>query len=79
MGVIFNKSGKNIMKVITVNGNTVEWEEGLTIATLLIKMNYTFKMLVIKMNGSLVKKDLYPTTTVPEGADVAVIHLISGG
>jgi len=67
------------MKVITVNGNTVDWEEGLTISALLIKMNYTFKMLIIKLNGILVKKDLYATTLVPEGADVAVIHLISGG
>ncbi len=67
------------MKIITVNGNTVDWEEGLTISALLIKMHYTFKMLIIKVNGHLVKKDQYDATLVPEGADVAVIHLISGG
>jgi sulfur carrier protein len=67
------------MKVITVNGNTVDWEEGLTITALLVKMNYTFKMLIIKINGTLVKKDQYENTVVPEGADVAVVHLISGG
>lgn len=67
------------MKVITVNGNTIEWEEGLTVSSLLTKMNYTFKMLIIKLNGVLVKKDQYESTFIPEGADVAVIHLISGG
>ena len=67
------------MHTITVNGNTVGWEEGLTITTLLTKMNYTFKMLVIKVNGTLVKKDQYDQTQVPDGADVAIIHLISGG
>jgi sulfur carrier protein len=67
------------MQTITVNGNTVEWEEGLTIAALLVKMNFTFRMLVIKMNGTLIKKDLYDTTIVPTGAEVAIIHLISGG
>jgi sulfur carrier protein len=67
------------MKEITVNGNTIEWEDGMTISSLLIKMNYTFKMLIIKLNGVLVKKHLYDETLVPEGADVAVIHLISGG
>lgn len=67
------------MKEITVNGNTVEWEEDLTITKLLKKMNYTFRMLVIKLNGNLFKKDQYESTIVPEGADVAVIHLISGG
>jgi len=67
------------MEYIKVNGNTIEWEEGLTITALLTKMNYTFKMLVIKLNGSLIKKDQYESTYIPTGADVAVIHLISGG
>ena len=67
------------MNTITVNGNTVAWEEGLTVTNLLVKMNYTFKMLVIKIDGALVKKEHYPTTLVPDGAVVHVIHLISGG
>ncbi len=67
------------MDKITVNGNPVDWEEGLTINGLLRKMNYTFRLLVIKMNGALVKKDQYETTAVPPGAKVDVIHLISGG
>ncbi len=67
------------MQTITVNGNTVNWEEGMTIASLLTKLNYTFKMLVIKVNGTLIKKDSYDQTLVPPGADVAIIHLISGG
>jgi sulfur carrier protein len=67
------------MQTITVNGNPVDWEEGLTISGLLIKMNYTFRMLVIKLNGALVKKDSYDATPVPAGAEVAIIHLISGG
>jgi sulfur carrier protein len=64
---------------ITVNGSTVDWEPGLTITSLLRKMNFTFRMLVIKLNGTLVKKEHYETTVIPSGADVAVIHLISGG
>ncbi len=67
------------MKTITVNGNRIEWHEGLTVSEVLKIMNYTFRMLVIKINGQLVKKTDYETTTVPEKADVSVIHLISGG
>ncbi len=67
------------MQTITVNGNTVAWEPGLTVSALLTKMNYTFRMLVVKVNGTLVKKDQYEYTLVPAGAEVAVIHLISGG
>jgi len=64
---------------IIVNENRIDWEKGLTIDGILKKMNYTFKMLVISVNGTLVKKDEYETYEVPEGAEVKVIHLIAGG
>ncbi len=67
------------MKKIIVNGNEIVWEENLTVRGVLTKMNYTFKMLVIKINGNLVRKADYDTTVVPDGAVVDVIHLISGG
>ena len=42
-------------------------------------MNYTFRMLVVKVNEKLVKRENYKLTVVPEGADVKVIHLVAGG
>ena len=65
--------------MITVNGNKVDWQEGMTIRDVLKVMNYTFRMLVIKIDGQLVRKADYDSTLVPDGADVMVIHLISGG
>ncbi|MDP2174118.1 MAG: sulfur carrier protein ThiS [Candidatus Cloacimonadaceae bacterium] len=67
------------MNTITVNGNIIDWEDGMTVRDVLIKMNYTFRMLVIKIDGVLVKKVNYDITPVPVGADVMVYHLISGG
>ncbi len=67
------------MKTINVNGHTIDWQEGMVIQDVLRIMNYTFKMLVIKIDGKLVPKDAYGSTLVPEGATVHVIHLISGG
>ena len=66
-------------KTITVNGNPLPWQEGMTVKKILELKNYTFKMLVVKVNGQLVKKDKYAETVVPDGADVKVIHLMSGG
>lgn len=66
-------------KKIKVNKETIEWEENMTVDRILKKMNYTFKMIVVKVNGELVKKENYNTKTIPEGADVQVIHLIAGG
>lgn len=67
------------MKQITVNGHQVPWEEGMTVRRVLEVMNYTFRMLVIKIDGQLVKKEDWDYAPVPAGADVKVIHLISGG
>ncbi len=66
-------------KQIIVNDNLIDWQENLTINKILKIMNYSFKMLVIKVNGELIKKDEYGTKIVPENADVKIIHLISGG
>ncbi|MBN1949492.1 MAG: sulfur carrier protein ThiS [Candidatus Cloacimonetes bacterium] len=64
---------------VIVNGNKLEWFAGMTIGDVLEKMNYTFRMLVIRVNGELVRKQNYATHEVPSGADIKVIHLISGG
>lgn len=67
------------MNSITVNGKPLDWQAGMTVRDVLTAMNYSFKMLVIKVDGKLVKKDAYDTYSVPDGADVMVMHLISGG
>lgn len=67
------------MQTIIVNGNTIPWEEGMTVRRVLQVMNYSFRMLVIKIDGKLVKRDAYDSTPVPAGADVMVYHMISGG
>ena len=64
---------------ITVNGESMNWEQDLTITGVLRRRNYTFKLLVIKINGKLIKKEKYDTTTIPPGASVQVLHLMSGG
>ncbi len=65
---------------ITLNNNPAKFtQETLTVRQLLQERNYTFKMLVIKINGQLVKKTDYDTAEVKDGDEVSVLHLISGG
>ncbi len=66
--------------IITLNNKpeTIE-KESLSVQDLLEYKNFTFKMLVIKINGKLVKKDEYNTTYVKDGDTVQVLHLVSGG
>ncbi|HUW07330.1 MAG TPA: sulfur carrier protein ThiS [Williamwhitmania sp.] len=66
---------------ITLNNRPeeIDGKESVTIQELLIIKNFTFKMLIIKINGTVVKRDNYATTNVHANDDVKVIHLISGG
>ncbi len=41
--------------------------------------NFTFPMIIIKINGKLVKKSDYSDSVIKDGDKVAVVHLISGG
>lgn len=65
--------------MITVNGEKVEWREGMTIRDILEEMNYTFPMLVISVNGEVVLRDRWNEFRVPDGAEVKVIHMMAGG
>lgn len=66
-------------RFITVNGDKIPYEDNMTVTRVLQVMNYIFRMLIVRINGELVQKKDYPTTVIPEGANVEVIHLISGG
>lgn len=65
--------------MITVNGDSLEYKEGMTVDDILKAKNYIFRMLAVSVNGQLVPRKDYKTTRVPDGADVQVIHMISGG
>jgi thiamine biosynthesis protein ThiS len=65
--------------MITVNGDPLPWHPGMTVAEILKIRNYIFRMLVVQVNGELVKRGTYDAAVVPDGADVQVIHMISGG
>jgi thiamine biosynthesis protein ThiS len=53
--------------------------ESLSITELLAYKHYTFKMIVVKVNGQPLNKKDYPNTYLKDRDNVQVIHLISGG
>ena len=67
------------MEITLNNTKEVIQEESITVADLIRIKNFTFKLLVTKVNGKLVKKDERDKVTINEGDDVIVMHLISGG
>ncbi len=65
---------------ITLNNNPeIFSHEQLSISEILQIKNFTFKLLVIKLNNQIIHKIDYDTTFVKDGDDLKIIHLMSGG
>jgi thiamine biosynthesis protein ThiS len=57
----------------------MEWEGGMTVDALLKKCNFTFPLIIVKVNDTLVPKEDYTSYVIRDNDDVKVIHLTSGG
>ena len=67
------------MKIILNNRVEIINTEKITFSDLIKMKNFTFRLLVTKVNGKLVKKDERNTVFIKDGDNVAVLHMISGG
>lgn len=57
----------------------VPWQEGLTLARLLAVLEDGHRYAVVRLNGKLVSRPHFATTTVPDGSQVTLIPMIAGG
>jgi thiamine biosynthesis protein ThiS len=60
-------------EVLDVNKGEVSVEQ------LLALKNFTFELLIVRVNGELIKKDNYSSALIKEGDNVQVIHVFGGG
>ncbi len=67
------------MKIILNNTQETFKQDKMTVNELLEAKTFTFKMLVVRINGTLIKKDEYNSATIRDSDDVMVLHLVSGG
>jgi thiamine biosynthesis protein ThiS len=67
------------MEIFLNNKNETFDKDALTVTQLLEIKRFTFKMIIVKINGKLIKKENYKTAVINDGDNVNVIHLISGG
>ena len=65
--------------MIEVNGKKLAWEEGMTVRRVLQLMNYTFPLIIVRVNGELVNNQDWDTTVIPQGANVQALHQMAGG
>jgi thiamine biosynthesis protein ThiS len=67
------------MEIILNNRSEQFDSDELTVNELIKQKNFTFKLLVTKVNGKLVKVNERDQISVKDGDKVEVLHLISGG
>ena len=67
------------MKIILNNRDETIDRDDLTIAELIELKNFTFKLLVTKINDQLIRKNDRSTAKINDGDKVTILHMISGG
>lgn len=65
--------------MLIVNGEPMEWRMGMTVRDVLRERGYVFPLLIVRIDGRLVERTAYDATPVPDGSEVDVLHLMSGG
>ena len=67
------------MKIILNNREDILETNSLTVQQLIELKNFSFRLLVTKVNGKLVKREDRNTSVIQDGDNVAILHMISGG
>ncbi len=65
--------------MITVGEETMPYEEGFTVATLLERIEDGHKYVVVRLNDQPVSRPNFEKTPVPNGSKVVLIPMIAGG
>ncbi len=65
--------------MITVNGDPLQHSPGMTVRDVLKARGFVFPLLIVRIDGALVEREAFDRTPVPDGAEVQVLHLMSGG
>ncbi len=65
--------------MIMVNDKQIKYQENLTVNRLLALLNYKFPLIIVKINGKVIPRQNYKSTSIKDGDDIKAIHLMGGG
>jgi len=78
--MLFNLLRRIMQMKITLNNRPENFDvDSLSVSRIMEIKSFHFKMLVVRLNDTLIKRDDYETTEVRDGDDLKIIHLVSGG
>ncbi len=64
---------------MTLNGERVEWSEGMTVGGLLRAEGYGTDRVAVEKNGSIVPRASYEAVSVEENDSIEVVRFVGGG
>jgi len=65
--------------VIKVNTEAFPWHPGMTVRNLLDEKLFTFRHIIVRVNGEYLPEEDYETQRIQDEDDVFVLHLMAGG
>ena len=65
--------------MITAKGKQLDWHEGLTVREVLDILGYNFPSVLVRVNGTIVRRKAWDSAVVPDEAQVDVRPIIAGG
>lgn len=65
--------------MITVNRRAMTIPAELSVEELLERCNYSYPMIVVRINGKVIQPGDYKTAMVRDGDSIEAIHLVAGG
>lgn len=65
--------------MITLNGNELSGNEGITVEELIRRQNFVKSQIAIEINGTIISKKDYETTQVQDGDVIEVVSFVGGG
>jgi thiamine biosynthesis protein ThiS len=67
------------MKILLNNREEEFEKESITVNELIILKKYSFKMRIVKINGTFIHNNVYDHTWINDGDNVQMHYLMSGG
>jgi sulfur carrier protein len=65
--------------MISVNGRPLQIEKEISVKELLYLCNYTYPLIVVRLNGRTISPEEFEKEKVRSGDSVEAIHLVAGG
>ena len=65
--------------MIKVNTEDSPWHPGMSVRALLDEKLFTFRHIIVRVNGEYVPEEDYETQRIQDEDDVFVLHLMAGG